>query len=93
MKSGPRAVYWSFPSETAEGANAIMYTLLIRAEVDAAVIPYELTHLEQIELTVESAVACALQALFVSVDMKEVSICPSSREVERDWDSLLAPDQ
>lgn len=70
-----------------------MYTLLIRAEVDAAIVSYELTHLERIELTVEGAVACTLQALFVTVDMKEVSISPSSREVERDWDSLLAQDQ
>ena len=64
--------------------------LNIRVEVAGAVLPYELKNIELAELVVESAVGCSLENLFAIVCMKEVSISPSSGEVERDWDALLS---
>ena len=67
-----------------------MYDIIIRVRVDAAEVPYELTNIELTELAVESAVGITLEKLFSSVDMKEVTITPSSRERELDLDSLLS---
>ena len=69
-----------------------MYDIIIRVRVDAAMFPYELTNIELTELAVESAVGITLEKLFSSVDMKEVTINPSSRERELDLDSLLSQD-
>jgi len=66
-----------------------MYTIKIHVEVDAAVFPYELKNTELAEFVVEGAVGCSLENLFTSVNIKEVSITPSSRETEQDWDALL----
>jgi hypothetical protein len=69
-----------------------MYNISIRVEVDTGVFPNELKNAELAELVVESAVGCALQNLFTTVTIKEVSISPSPRDVERDWDALLSQD-
>ncbi|HLH62403.1 MAG TPA: hypothetical protein VKV20_12025 [Ktedonobacteraceae bacterium] len=69
-----------------------MYELMIRAQVDASVFPYELKNVELAEMTIEGAVACVLEKLFLVVNMREVTMTPSSREYERDWDSLLSQD-
>jgi hypothetical protein len=69
-----------------------MYDITIRVRVDAAVFPYELKNIELTELAIESAVGITLEKLFSSVDMKEVTINPSSRERELDLDSLLSQD-
>jgi len=68
----------------------MMYTIDIRIEVDATAFPCELKNIELAELVVESAVGCSLQDLFETVSMKDVSINPTSGDVERDWDSLLS---
>jgi hypothetical protein len=69
-----------------------MYDIFIRAQVDASVFPYELKNIELTEMTVEGAVGCTLEKLFAIVNMKEVTMTPSSRELEPDWDSLLSQD-
>jgi hypothetical protein len=69
-----------------------MYDITIRARVDAAVFPYELKNIELTEMAIESAVGIILEKLFSIVDMKEVTINPSSRERELDLDSLLSQD-
>ena len=69
-----------------------MYDIIIRARVDAAVFPYELKNIELTEMAIESAVGIILEKLFSIVDMKEVTINPSSRERELDLDSLLSQD-
>jgi hypothetical protein len=69
-----------------------MYDITIRARVDAAVFPYELKNIELTEMAIESAVGCTLEKLFLIVNMREVTISPSSRELEPDWDSLLSQD-
>jgi hypothetical protein len=69
-----------------------MYDITIRARVDAAVVPYELKNIELTEMAIESAVGIILEKLFSIVDMKEVTINPSSRERELDLDSLLSQD-
>jgi hypothetical protein len=71
-----------------------MYTINIRIKVDAVVFPYQLRNTELVELVVESAVGCALQNLFATVDIKDISMSPASEdeEVERDWDALLSQD-
>ena len=43
-------------------------------------------------MAVESAVGCTLEKLFPTVNMREVTISPSSREAESDWDALLSAD-
>jgi hypothetical protein len=69
-----------------------MYDITIRARVDAAVFPYELKNIELTEMAIECAVGCTLEKLFAIVDMKEVTLNPSSRERELDLDSLLSQD-
>ncbi len=69
-----------------------MYDITIRARVDAAVVPYELKNIELTEMAIESAVGIILEKLFSIVDMKEVTLNPSSRERELDLDSLLSQD-
>jgi hypothetical protein len=69
-----------------------MYDITIRARVDAAVFPYELKNIELTEMAIECAVGCTLEKLFAIVDMKEVTLDPSSRERELDLDSLLSQD-
>ncbi len=69
-----------------------MYDITIRARVDAAVVPYELKNIELTEMAIECAVGCTLEKLFAIVDMKEVTLNPSSRERELDLDSLLSQD-
>lgn len=69
-----------------------MYNINIRVEVDTGVFPNELKNTELAELVVESAVGCVLQNLFTTVTIKEVSISPSPRDGERDWDALLSQD-
>jgi len=82
----------SLSSEVTKGANIIMYDVIIRVQIDAAVLPYELKNIELAELAVEGAVGCTLEKLFPTVNMKEVTISPSSREAESDWDTLLSAD-
>ena len=69
-----------------------MYDITIRARVDATVFPYELKNIELTEMAIECAVGCTLEKLFAIVDMKEVTLNPSSRERELDLDSLLSQD-
>jgi hypothetical protein len=80
----------SLPLEITKGMYVIMFIINIHVEVDAAMLPYELQNIELAELVVESAVGCSLERLFPTVNIKEVSIKPSPREVERDWDALLS---
>jgi hypothetical protein len=75
-----------------KGAKTLMYDIIIRVQVDAAVVPYKLENIELAELVVEDAVGCTLEKLFAIVDMKEVTISPSSQKVEVDWDALLSQD-
>jgi len=56
------------------------------------VFPYKLENIELAELVIEDAVGCTLEKLFAIVDMKEVTVSPSSQKVEVDWDALLSQD-
>ncbi|HJT59824.1 MAG TPA: hypothetical protein VJ761_25160 [Ktedonobacteraceae bacterium] len=70
-----------------------MYDIVIRAQVEASVVPYELKNIEVTEFMVESAVGTTLEKLFAIVTMKGVTITPSSRELEPDLDSLLSQER
>ncbi len=78
---------------TLEGAIATMYDITIRAQVDASVFPYVLTDIGQTEMTVEAAIGCTLEKLFAIVNMKGVTISPSERELEPNWDSVLSQER
>ena len=70
-----------------------MYDIVIRAQVEASVVPYELKNIEVTEFMVESAVGTTLEKLFAIVTMKGVTITSSSRELEPDLDSLLSQER
>jgi len=71
--------------EISKRVNAAMYIINVCVEVQ----PYELKNVELMELDVEAAIGCALERLFATIEIKDVSIYPAQPELERDWDSLL----
>ena len=76
-----------------KGANEPTSTHIIKIhlEADASVLPYELKNTEAVEVIVESTVGCSLQDLYTTIDLIEVNIDPSPKDIEQDWDALLPP--
>ncbi len=70
-----------------------MYEITIRAQIEASVVPYELKNIERTEMMVEGAVSLTLEKIFAIVNMKGVTISPSSREFEPDLDGLLSQER